>query len=273
MEIKSNQQIEGEDIPLKYQVLSLLNQLRSQPSSFIPILQSEIKYFSNLVYKRKKELPIKTIEGDKAYLEAIDYLKTVNAVNELEYNDILEQCASDLLSNVSNDTQISHIDNNGLNVSDRVDKYLEWENRCSENIEIGSLNAQDIIVNLLVDDGNKNRNRRNNLFYDDLKYFGFACVPHYKYQQINVIVTTGNLRDKGTLYFDYSNYKYTEPENIYKKVVNDFQYDDPDAPDDTVSFKIKKEFKEKDNRKKVIVVKKYYQLKNGDEHIIETEEF
>ena len=56
---------------MKYQVLSLLNQLRSQPSSFIPILQSEIKYFSNLVYKRKKELPIKTIEGDKAYLEAI----------------------------------------------------------------------------------------------------------------------------------------------------------------------------------------------------------
>ena len=60
--------------------------------------------------------------------------------------------------------------------------------------------------------------------------------------------------------------------NIDKEIVNDYQINDPDAPDDTVSVRIVKKQKEFKG-KKVMVVKKFYKLKDGSEHVVEVEEF
>lgn len=257
-------------------IFKYLNKVRTDPQSFIPLIQKELNYFKGQIFMRPGNLAIKTNEGAAAFNEAIEFLKKQEPLPELEYNETLEEAALDLIDDILPNGEINHTGRSNKNVNDRVEKYFEWEDRCCENIEVGGIRGYDTIIDLIVDDGNPGRTRRKNIFYNDIFFCGIGCGDHEEKKRINVIICTGNLRDKGELHFDYDNYKYEYPEEgkekPKKKIVNQYQYDDPDAPDDAVGLEIKKEFKFYNN-KKVGVIKKFYKLKDGTNHIVEVEEF
>ena len=62
-------------------VFSVTNRLRSDPSSFIPLLQERLTYYEGAGKTDKKVLrlpgkpPIRSNEGPAAVLEAIEFLK------------------------------------------------------------------------------------------------------------------------------------------------------------------------------------------------------
>ena len=51
------------------------NKIRSNPSSYIEILQKQMTYFKGDILYRPKEVPIQTNEGVKAFEQAIEFLK------------------------------------------------------------------------------------------------------------------------------------------------------------------------------------------------------
>ena len=254
-------------------IFNEINLVRGDPKSYIPILEAHKQLFHNNILVRHNQPPIQTYEGAAAFDDAIEFLKTQEAVPALDYSEHLTEAALDLSNDLGPKGLVSHEDSNGNYVSERIEKYTEWDTACFECIDLGGRSAQEVVINLIVDDGVENRVNRYNLFSKYYKYLGVGTGYHKVYGIFSVLVFVGGVRDKGSLYYDYDNYKYPYPETEEKrKIVNDYQIDDPDAPNNAVALRIlkdKKEFK----GKKVIVTKKCYKLDDGTEHIVEVEEF
>ena len=60
------------------------------------------------------------------------------------------------------------------NIEERISKYVDWDVAISENIDFGGFTGEDVIINLLVDDGVEDRSHRSNLF--NTKIMGISLL-------------------------------------------------------------------------------------------------
>ena len=177
---------------IKREVIAQSNRIRTNPKAYIPILEEYLKNFDGnlLTLPEKKEI-LETEEGPRAYKEAIEFLKNQKPISIIEYDEEASKVAQDyskFLSNskgeqVEDESQIQH----------RVEKYLEYDYSISENIDFGGSSGIEVIVNLLVDDGVKNRTHRDNLFSDKYEYYGVGVFEHPEYDYCTVIDYFGDI--------------------------------------------------------------------------------
>ena len=265
-------------------VLAEHNRIRLDPQSYIPILEEVMTHFKDNVLYRPGYVPLQTEEGIEVYKEALEFLKKQRPVEALTSEDRLAKSAQDHVNDIGPKGNLTHDSSDGKTLSERIERYLEWDSSCGESIEVGGKTGQDVILSLLVDDGLKNRGHRLNLFKPEFKYVGISSGYHRDYEVLTVINYVGGLRELGKPFHDLKNYRYEYPPEIYsgfelnappqkeKKPKTAFQLSDPDAPDKTVSVKITKNTKLYEGRK-VTVTKKFYTLEDGSQHIVEVEEF
>ena len=253
-----------------------LNNLRKNPKSYIPLIELEMKSLkkNNILKKRDSNLQIQTVEGKDAYIEAINFLQNQEGVPPVKEESRLNSAALDLVKDIGTRGVVSHQDQYGQYVSERIEKYCEWDYSASEVIEVSSKNPKDILISLIVDDGLKNRPDRMTLFNPAYNYVGISCGMHSEYEIVTVIVFTVSIRQKGTLFYQLgSNFElrnqYDDYEGNYE---NPYLINDPDAPDKSTGLRIVKCKKNLGN-KKIIVTKKFYTLDNGNEYVVELEEF
>ena len=174
---------------LKKEVINETNRIRSNPKSYIPILESYIKYFDgNILEKPDTDTGIETQEGAFAYQEAINFLKSQKPIEPLIYDEEVSRASqelSDLMGKTGNTE-----DNN---IEERISKYVDWDVAISENIDFGGFTGEDVIINLLVDDGVEDRSHRSNLFNTKIKYFGVGTSFHKEYDICTVIDYIGDI--------------------------------------------------------------------------------
>jgi uncharacterized protein YkwD len=270
---------------LQKSVLTEINRVRQDPMSYIPIIREQMGFLKGDVLYRPREVPIQTNEGAAAYEEAISFLKRQKPVDALTFDERISKACEHHVRDLGPRGFLSHDSTDGKSMSDRLELYVEWDKHCGESIDLGAKTGQEVLVNLLVDDGVPGKGDRLNIFKEEFKYVGVASGTHREYETMTVIDFTGGLREKGKPYFDYKNFKYQYPKeletgfnlrkNLLKPEVkqkSSFQLTDEDAPDGTVSVKILKKDKEWEG-KKIVVTKKYYTLEDGTQHIVEVEEF
>ena len=263
-------------IAIQRELFIELNNLRKNPKSYIPLIELEMKSLkkSNILKKRDSNLQIQTVEGKDAYIEAINFLQNQEGVPPVKEESRLNSAALDLVKDIGTRGVVSHQDQYGQYVSERIEKYCEWDYSASEVIEVSSKNPKEILISLIVDDGLKNRPDRMTLFNPAYNYVGISCGMHSEYEIVTVIVFTGSIRQKGTLFYQLgSNFElrnqYDDYEGNYE---NPYLINDPDAPDKSTGLRIVKCKKNLGN-KKIIVTKKFYTLDNGNEYVVELEEF
>jgi uncharacterized protein YkwD len=250
------------------------NKIRSDPTSYIPLLEEQINYFRENILSKPGEIPIQTNEGRSAYLNAIEFLKVQDPVHTLTLNEHLTKAAEDHAKDIGPKGIVSHDSSDGKNVSDRIERYTEWDTACGENLDFGSKNPVDIIINLLVDDGVENRPHRAHLFNTKFNHIGVGIAEHKEFEIVVVLDYVGGVRILGTPHFDFKNFKYQYPDNLERKTNKPktaFQLEDPDAPDTTISVKIQKGTK-LFNGKLHKITKKLYTLEDGSVHIVEVED-
>ncbi len=73
---------------------------------------------------------------------------------------------------------VGHKGSKDETMSDRIDRYGEWNGKIGENIDFGSNDAVEILLSLLIDDGVPSRGHRKNIFNPDYKLIGIASHPH-----------------------------------------------------------------------------------------------
>ena len=259
---------------IEKEIFQVHNQLRQNPQHFIPILKDYLKYFRNKIYHPPGEDPIQTYEGAEAFEDAISFLKTQQPVEPLEYNDYIASACREHATDIGEKGLTSHEGSVTKNISERLEKYCEWDGACSESIDLGFKKAENIIINLLVDDGVSNRYQRLNLFNPKFKYIGIAVSTHIEYGICVVIGYAMNIRPLGSepKNMAESIQEYIQKTfNVPKKGRNPFQEEDFDAPDNTIAVNITKQKKIVGGKLKNIT-KKVFLLDNGAQHIVEVED-
>ena len=249
------------------------NKIRTDPQSFIPKLKDCLNHFRDKIYHQPGEDPIQTYEGREGIEDAIRFLKNQKPVPPLTYSEAISKACKDHVNDIGPKGLTSHEGSDGKNISDRIEKYCEWDGACAENIDFGFKNADNIIIYLLVDDGVKQRYQRKNLFHTDFKYMGVGVGAHKDYGICTVIGYTKGVRNLGEEPTDVSDFiqDYIKNTMNKNKAKNAFQEDDPDAPDNTVSVKIVKGTKTINGKERKIT-KKIYTLDTGAQHIVEIED-
>ena len=241
------------------------NELRTNPLSYVQKLENSQRYYKdNNIYSPPDEDPIKTTEGSEAVQEAINFLKNQKNLPKLILSDKISKACQDHIKDIGPKGMTGHEGSDGKNISERI-----------ENLDFGFKKAENIIMNLLIDDGVKERYQRSNMFYPGFRYIGIGVGPHKDYGTCVCIGYARNIRELGsdlTNILDYINeyVDYRDKQNK-KEPQNVYQEDDKDAPDDTVSLRIEKANKKIEGNMHKIT-RKIYSLKSGAQCIVEVED-
>ena len=192
----------------------------------------------------------------------------------------------DLVNDIGPKGLVTHEGTEIKNIYNRLEKYCDWDGAIAENLDFGFKIPENIIMNMIIDDGDENRYQRKNLFYPDFRYVGIGVGPHRDYGICVVIEYAYNIREKGTQYIDVDDFikknvklnceneenSENEINEENKRGINNpFQDGEPDAPDNTISLRVEKEEKEIDG-KTMKITKKIFTLDDNSQHIVEIEE-
>ena len=177
---------------IKREVILESNRIRTNPKAYIPILEDYLSNFdgNQLRLPDKNEI-LETEEGPMAYKEAIEFLKNQKPINTIEFDEEASKVAQDYSKFLFNSKEDQLEDES--QIQQRVEKYLEYDYSLSENIDFGGCTGIEVIVNLLVDDGVKNRIHRENLFSDKYEYYGVGVFEHPDYEFCTVIDYFGDI--------------------------------------------------------------------------------
>ena len=259
---------------IEKELFILINKLRKNPKNYLSKIRDCANHFKNKIYHKPDEEPIQTYEGASAIKDAIEFLKNQKTVPELILCKDISQACKDHLDDIGPKGLTTHEGSSGSNIGERIEKYCEWDGATAENLDFGFKKPENILLNMIIDDGVKERFQRINLFNPEFNYVGIAAGPHKDYGICIAIGFCKGVRPLGTEPKDVSDFiKEYIKNTMYNKIKkNSFQEEDPDAPDNTVSIKIEKRNKEIKGQI-VKITKKIYTLDTGAQHIIEIENF
>ena len=81
----------------------------------------------------------------------------------------------------------------GSSFSDRIEKYTATTGWSGENISFGTVGGEEIVLDLVVDDGVKSRGHRDNIFKKAFNYLGVGHHDHPTYGICTVFDYCGGL--------------------------------------------------------------------------------
>ena len=92
---------------------------------------------------------------------------------------------------------ISHMCSKNRGTKERLREHGKLVGCYGENISVFCNSAQEVIMQLIIDDGRESRSHRNNFFQEDFKMMACATADHIHYERVTVIVYAGNFVKNG----------------------------------------------------------------------------
>ena len=169
------------------QLVEEINLARTNPAAYASKVEGYIPYFQDKILKLPDQrVAIKTQEGAAAYEECVNFLRSAEPTEAHVPSRGLTRIANDFLSGVQSvdPSQIGTIDMNAI-----IDKYGSFQGNFSRAMEFGGSTPEQVVINLLVSDGDKSRSQRDALLNPILKRVGVAQGKHDIYRTVTIIVS------------------------------------------------------------------------------------
>ena len=169
------------------QLVDEINAVRTNPAAYASKVEGYIPYFQDKILKLPDQrVAIKTQEGAAAYEECVNFLKSAEPTAAHVPSRGLTRIANDFLSGVQSvdPSQIGTIDMNSI-----IDKYGAFQGNFSRAMEFGGNTPEQVVINLLVSDGDKTRSQRDALLNPILKRIGVSQGKHDIYRIVTIIVS------------------------------------------------------------------------------------
>jgi hypothetical protein len=134
-------------ITVDMDLFCLLNKTRAEPHSFIPNLQRLLECFDGNVLLGGGKTNLRTKEGPKAVIEAIEYLQTKaeKITDPLRWSEELVKAAKEHVDDAGPKGLFSHESSSGGSVKDRLQKYGKIINCYGENLSFNCETAEEIL--------------------------------------------------------------------------------------------------------------------------------
>ncbi|GAP95507.1 CAP domain-containing protein [Leptolyngbya sp. NIES-2104] len=178
-------------VEIETAIVNETNRLRSNPQAYAAELAELRHYFKGNILRLPGYLALETQEGVAVVDEAIRDLKATSPLPALTISPGLSLGARDHVLDLAPKGKTGHYGTDGSNPFQRMNRYGTWQGVAGENISFSPIaTARWHVMQLVIDDGVKNRGHRKALLNPDYRLTGSACGGHSVYGQMCVMTYT-----------------------------------------------------------------------------------
>ncbi len=171
---------------LPARIAAEVNEARTDPAAYARKARRLRSLIRGDRIERPGEIAVVTEEGGAAVDEAIAFLDRQTPLPPLRTNPAIERAAADHAAEQSANGAVGHTGSDGSRPSERMRRYARWR-ATGEVIAYGPNRAEDVVLQLIIDDGVPDRGHRRILFSSAYTEAGAACAPHPVWRQVCVI--------------------------------------------------------------------------------------
>lgn len=177
---------------LSQDVLAAMNEARTNPQAYATIVQAWKDRFQGdgKTVVMENGARLMTFEGVAAVDETIAFLQKAQPLSPLSASPGLALAAQDHVEAQGPTGATGHDGARG-GMQERIERHGRWQVTIGENISYGATTGQQVVTQLLIDDGVPNRGHRANIFNPKFQVTGIACGPHANYRTMCVITYAG----------------------------------------------------------------------------------
>lgn len=182
---------------LQQSVIEQINFVRKNPSGYADLLESQKQFFYNNWLKLPGE-SINPSERIRAVDEAINFLRSQRSLPDLSVSAGMTNASQDHVNGQGRTgTNYGHTGDDGRGYWDRLRDHGSVGCVMGENVSYYDPNlAQDTeaeariaVVELLIDDGQRQAGSRENIFNPDFQVMGVACGSHGNFLRSMCVIT------------------------------------------------------------------------------------
>jgi uncharacterized protein YkwD len=177
---------------LERDILDEMNVMRADPSKYAErLVKMRPRYQGTLLMRGVGQAPIATTEGVAALDEAIAALQRAPKAGPLTHTGGLARAALDHVEDSGPEGIVGHRGKDGSDSFARISRHGTPMGGTGEVVDYGWDDAENIVIDLLIDDGVMNRGHRNAILRPTYKHAGVACGPHKKFKIMCVVAMAG----------------------------------------------------------------------------------
>lgn len=182
--------------PLEIKIMAEINELRADPPGYVKYLEQMRPDFNGKNLKLSDGRQLITNEGTAAVNDAINFLRAARPPGAFQLSPGLTKAAKDHLQDMIKKDMSGHKGSDGSLPTQRVERYGQWGLLVKENISYLAQTPREIVINMLLDDGNPKREHRKNLLSRDLRFVGLAAGDAKTLGRLCVMVFAGEFSEK-----------------------------------------------------------------------------
>lgn len=176
-------------------VIREMNLARQHPELYARILAARRDNYRGHLLALPNGALLRTKEGVAGLDEAIRFLWRARPLAPLYLSSGLSQAAAEHVADQAGGA-LGHGGANRSSPAARMNRHGSWSVHWGENISYGKSTAREIVIALIIDDGQRGRKHRANIFNLAFNFAGAAVGPHARYRTVCSIDFAGGYAER-----------------------------------------------------------------------------